>query len=89
MIKPELIAATILILSLTSAANAIDWSKIEQPPCGSNCPQPLRAMPPDKPKMRYIEVPNCNSRSQTVIQSRYGTSVINSTHCTYSLVPIR
>jgi hypothetical protein len=45
----KLIAATTLILMLTSAADAGSWIKIERP-CGSKCapPQPARVMSPSE-----------------------------------------
>jgi hypothetical protein len=82
----KLIAATTLILMLTSAADAESWMKVERP-CGSKCPQETQsAAPPAVGSVRFRDnsPPDYESRSRTVIQTRYGTSVINSTYRSYS-----
>jgi hypothetical protein len=75
----KLIAATTLILMLTSAADAGSWLKIERP-CGSKCPvvQSDASRPQAFPMVgavRFREFKEPTYQSRTVITSDYGTSV--------------
>jgi len=83
-----LIAAAIAI-AIASPSNAGNGIIIERP-CGSNCAaaQPTQARAVGMPFRRTgdggVGDATYQSRSQTVIRSVYGTSVINSTFRSYS-----
>ena len=79
-----IIVAMLLATAIVSPSNAGNGIIIERP-CGSKCvaPQPTQA-PTVGIRFRDLRGPDYQSRSQTVIHSRYGTSVINSTYRSYS-----
>ena len=86
----QVIAAVVAVLLTTSTSNAGSRIKMEKP-CGSKCTAPQPTNPNGIPGMTFrrtgegnIGTPDYVSRSQTVIRSTYGTSVINSTYRSYS-----
>jgi hypothetical protein len=93
-VKTAIIVAMILATAIISPASAGSGIKIEVP-CGSKCAAPQPAPQANAPMIgiRFSKGdeftggmttgPDYVSRSQTVIRSRYGTSVINSTYRSY------
>ena len=83
------IIAMLLATAIVSPSNAGNGIIIEQP-CGNKCSNPLATRsvspPPAVGSVRFRDLrgPDYQSRSQTVIRSPYGTSVINSTYRSYS-----
>jgi hypothetical protein len=81
----RMITAVILVLMTASIANAGSWVTIEKP-CGNKCPRIVTTYPDPNDWARRTPtgpVPTAEIRSQAVINSSYGTSVINSTYRSY------
>ena len=79
----KLIATAAIATAIASPSNAGSWIKVERP-CGSKCGPPPQLVPFRQTSAEMPPVPTYQSRSQTVIRSSYGTSVINSTYRSYS-----